>query len=66
VRVVGWRDFVIGIGLLLMLEGIALAGFPGWMRRAMESAKASSDQLLRSVGLVSAIAGLILIWLIRH
>jgi uncharacterized protein YjeT (DUF2065 family) len=36
------------------------------MRRAMKSAIATPDNILRAVGIGSAIVGLILIWLIRR
>ena len=59
-------DFLIGLGILLVFEGILFLGFPGWMRRAMKSALATPDNILRIVGIVSAIGGLILIWAIRR
>jgi hypothetical protein len=36
------------------------------MRRAMKSALASPDHVLRAVGIGSAVAGLILIWVVRR
>ena len=62
----GWQDFLVGFGVMLVLEGLIFAGVPEAMRRAMTTAQAASDQLLRGVGFASAIAGLLLIWLIRH
>ncbi|MDE2330777.1 MAG: DUF2065 domain-containing protein [Bradyrhizobium sp.] len=59
-------DFVIGVGVLLVLEGVMLAASPAWMRRAMKSALATPDNILRAVGIGSAVAGLILIWIIRR
>ena len=40
--------------------------FPACMRRAMKSALATPDNILRAVGIVSAVVGLILIWLVRR
>ena len=65
-RSIAFADFLIGFGILLVLEGLLFAAVPAWMRRAMKSALASPDNLLRIVGLVSAVAGLILIWLVRR
>lgn len=62
----GWPDFLVGVGVMLVLEGLIFAGGPEAMRRAMASAQSASDQFLRGVGLASAIVGLLLIWLIRH
>jgi uncharacterized protein YjeT (DUF2065 family) len=36
------------------------------MRRAMKSALTTPDNILRAVGIGSAVAGLILIWLVRR
>lgn len=63
---IGWHDFVVGLGMLLMLEGLLFAASPTWMRKAMQSALASPDNILRVVGLVSAALGLLLIWFIRR
>ncbi len=66
IKSVGFHDFLVGLGILLMLEGLLFAASPGWMRKAMQTAMASPDNILRAIGLVSAVAGLILIWLVRR
>ena len=63
---IAFADFLIGLGVLFVLEGILFAASPTWMRKAMKSAIASPDNLLRAVGIGSAVAGLILIWLVRR
>ena len=65
-RSIAFADFLIGVGILLVLEGLLFAGSPAWMRRAMKSALATPDNVLRIVGLASAVAGLVLIWLVRR
>lgn len=65
IRSVGYQDFLVGIGVMLMLEGILFSASPGWMRGALERAAHAPDHILRGVGLASAVAGLILIWLVR-
>jgi uncharacterized protein YjeT (DUF2065 family) len=52
--------------MVLVIEGLLFAAIPNGMRTAMKSAFASPDNILRAVGLVSAVIGLILIWLVRH
>jgi uncharacterized protein YjeT (DUF2065 family) len=65
-RSIAFADFLIGIGILFVFEGILFLAFPGWMRRAMKSALQSPDNILRIAGLVSAVGGLILILAIRR
>jgi uncharacterized protein YjeT (DUF2065 family) len=65
-RSIAFADFLIGVGILLVIEGIMFAASPTWMRRAMKSALATPDNILRAVGIGSAVLGLILIWVIRR
>ena len=65
-RSIAFADFLIGLGVLFVLEGLMFAASPAWMRKAMKSALATPDHILRTAGLVSAVVGLILIWFIRR
>lgn len=65
-RSLGFTDFLIGVGILLVLEGLIFAASPAWMRQAMKSALATPDNILRIVGIVSAVLGLVLIWAVRR
>jgi uncharacterized protein len=65
-RSIAFGDFLIGLGILFVIEGILFAASPAWMRRAMKSALATPDNILRIVGIGSAVVGLVLIWLIRR
>ncbi len=65
-RSIGYGDLLVGIGLVLVIEGLLFAALPHGMRQAMKSVLSSPDNMLRVVGLVSAVLGLILIWLVRH
>jgi uncharacterized protein YjeT (DUF2065 family) len=58
-------DFLVGLGVLLVIEGLLMAGLPRWTRAAMASVIAAPDSLLRQVGFVSAVVGLAVIWLLR-
>jgi len=64
-RSIAFSDFLIGIGVLLVIEGLLFAAIPNWMRDAMKSAILTPDHIMRAAGLGSAVAGLLLIWLIR-
>jgi len=65
-RSVGISDFLIGIGVLLFVEGLLFAAMPDWMRRAMQSALVAPETVLRAAGISSAVVGLVVIWLVRH
>lgn len=58
-------DFLIALGLLFAIEGLVFAAFPSTAKRAIESVLATPEGSLRLVGLLSASAGIMLIWLIR-
>ncbi|WP_407178963.1 DUF2065 domain-containing protein [Bradyrhizobium sp. STM 3562] len=59
-------DFLIGLGVLFVIEGLLFAASPAWMRKAMKSALATPDNVLRAVGIGSAVIGLIVIWAVRR
>ena len=65
-RSFAFADFLIGLAILFVIEGLMFAASPTWMRRAMKSAMATPDNILRVVGIGSAVVGLILIWVIRR
>jgi uncharacterized protein len=65
-RSIAFAVFLIGLGSLFVLEGLMFAASPAWMRRAMKSALETPENILRLVGIGSAVAGLILIWLVRR
>ena len=65
-RSIAFADFLIGVGIRFVLEGLLFAASPSWMRRAMKSAVMTPDNILRMVGIASAVAGLLLIWLVRR
>jgi uncharacterized protein YjeT (DUF2065 family) len=62
---IAFADLFIGVGFVLVVEGLLFAAMPQWMRNAMTQALATPDQVLRTVGLVSAVIGLLLIWVVR-
>lgn len=58
-------DLIAALGLALAVEGILFAAFPEGMRRAMYEAAHSPSDRMRIVGIVSALFGLGIIWLVR-
>ena len=58
-------DLIAALGLALAVEGILFAAFPDGMRRAMYEAAHSPSDRMRLVGLVSALIGVGIIWLVR-
>ena len=65
-RSIAFADFLIGVGILFVIEGLMFAAAPQWLKRAMKSALETPDAVLRAAGIGSAVVGLILIWLIRR
>jgi uncharacterized protein YjeT (DUF2065 family) len=59
-------DFLAAIGLFFALEGILFAAFPLGTKRAMASALEMPEGRLRVVGLVSAVVGVAIVWLVRR
>lgn len=58
-------DFVVALGLVFVIEGLVFAAFPEHAKRAMTSVLEAPDASLRVVGIGSAVAGLLLIWVMR-
>ncbi|KAF0121732.1 MAG: hypothetical protein FD152_3765 [Xanthobacteraceae bacterium] len=59
------KDFVVALGLVLVIEGLILAAFPSRIRDALETMRVTPDQQLRIVGLVAAVLGVGVIWWMR-
>jgi uncharacterized protein YjeT (DUF2065 family) len=59
-------DLIAALGLALAVEGILFAAFPEAMRRAMYEAAHSPGDRMRVVGLISAVAGIAIVWVIRQ
>jgi uncharacterized protein len=59
------RDFATAVGLVFAIEGLLLAAFPAIMRRSMYEAASRPESWLRNAGIVGAVAGVVIIWLVR-
>jgi uncharacterized protein YjeT (DUF2065 family) len=58
-------QFIVAIGLVLVIEGLLFAAFPATAKRLAASALATPENSLRVAGIVSAVLGLLLIWAVR-
>jgi uncharacterized protein YjeT (DUF2065 family) len=58
-------DFLAALGLVFVIEGLIFAAFPEAAKRAMTSVLETPDVSVRLIGVGSAVAGLIIVWLAR-
>ena len=58
-------DFVVAIGLVFAIEGILFAAFPATVKRAIAHMLETPDTTLRLIGIVSAVIGVVVVWLVR-
>ena len=58
-------EIAIALALILVIEGVLYALFPGFMLRMLAQVSSLSQQSLRTAGLVSAILGVLLVWLLK-
>ncbi|MEC7536554.1 MAG: DUF2065 domain-containing protein [Pseudomonadota bacterium] len=58
-------DFLTAIGLVLVVEGVIYALFPQAMQRMMTQALEMPASSLRIGGLIAAVVGFAIVWLIR-
>lgn len=58
-------DLLAAIGLVLVIEGLLYAAFPGLVRRMIEMARVMPDSNLRAGGLAALVAGVAIVWLVR-
>jgi uncharacterized protein len=52
-------------GLLLAIEGLSLAAFPGAAKRAAVAVIEAPEGTLRMLGLVAAVIGVVIVWFVR-
>lgn len=58
-------DLVVGLGLVLVIEGLLWALVPNLATRLLEAAASVPQNILRLAGWGSVLAGLALVWIIR-
>ncbi len=55
----------VACGLVLVIEGLAYAAFPEQMRQMMRRALELPEGTLRMGGLLAAVIGVAVVWLVR-
>ena len=58
-------DFAVGIGLVLVVEGLIWALAPSLGVRLLTAAVSTPQQALRLAGLASVAIGVVIVWLVR-
>jgi len=58
-------DFLTALALAITIEGALYALFPEGMKRMMAQVQAQPSRHLRTAGLVAAVVGVGLVWLVR-
>lgn len=61
----GLGDLLTALGLVLVLEGLALALFPDHAKRALAEIMARPSATLRIGGIVMLAGGVVVVWLVR-
>ena len=59
------KEFIIAIGLILFIEGMLCALFPSKIKNMSKLIEAMSVNNLRTIGIVFAVIGFIIIWYIK-
>jgi uncharacterized protein len=59
------RDLIVGLGLVLVVEGLLWAAFPSAARHMLELAAATPEQRLRIGGTIAIVLGVAVVWLVR-
>jgi hypothetical protein len=56
------KEFIIAIGLILFIEGLLCALFPSKIKNMSKLIEVMPANSLRTVGMVSAVLGFIIVW----
>ncbi len=59
------NDLIVGIGLVLVIEGLLWGLSPATAVKVLELAAQTPEGTLRRLGWLSVAAGVLLVWLIR-
>jgi len=60
------KELIIAFGLFLFIEGIIYAIFPSKMKNILKKMETIKDSQLRTGGLIFAIIGFIIVWLVKN
>ncbi len=59
-------DLLLGIGLVLVIEGLVYALAPSLVERLLEALRAMPVEMRRSLGLGAIASGLIFVWVAQN
>ena len=60
------KEFIIAIGLVLVIEGLLCALFPSKIKNMTRLIQSMPDKNLKKTGIIFAIIGFIIIWYIKR
>ncbi len=63
---VGVDDILTALALVLVIEGLFLAAFPGKLRQVLMMLDQMPADALRLAGLLSAVVGVFFVWLLHR
>lgn len=58
-------DLLVGVGLVLVIEGLVWALAPRYATRLLEIAAATPERVLRRAGWVAVAVGAAIVWVVR-
>jgi uncharacterized protein YjeT (DUF2065 family) len=58
-------DFLAALGLVFAIEGLLFAAIPDMAKEALRSASETPVDRMRLIGIVSAVVGVLLVWMVR-
>ena len=58
-------DFVVALGLVLVIEGLLWAAFPRAGRFLLEALSQTDESVIRTAGALSIALGVVIVWFIR-
>ncbi len=61
-----WTEILTALALVLVIEGLLPFAAPGRYRQMVAEIVRLSDNLIRIVGLVVIVVGLVLLYVVRH
>lgn len=60
-----WRDILVALGLVLVIEGLLLAMFPRLVEASARQLAALPVEVRRIGGVAALAAGVLLVWFVR-
>ncbi len=60
------EDFLAALALIFVIEGLLFAAFPNATRRAMLEAAHTPDGVVRLIGIVCAVFGVLALFVVRR